>query len=163
MHKFHPKVFSCFSTLSGKQQQKLVFNLKKTLYLMVIKVNVWSKTWMMEVVTTMLKEGWKRMTKPKVGLKVGRWLRTLSGCRIPSDWQGLLLLQLCTLGVHCSEVGWSSVSPLASRVLTHRRSWDFSSIPLDRDLSHGQQVVFQSLELQEVPISPQRLSSRSCQ
>ena len=92
-------------------------------------------------------------------LKVGQWLRTLIGCRIPSDWQGLLPLQLCTLGVHCSEVGWSSVFPLASRVLTHRRSRDFSSISLDHDLSHGQQVVFQSLELQEVPISPQRLSS----
>ena len=35
--------------------------------------------------------------------------------------------------------------------------------PLDHYLTLGQQVVFQSLELQEVPISPQRLSSRSCQ
>ena len=32
IYKFHPKVFSCFSTLRGKQQQKLVFN-KKSLIL----------------------------------------------------------------------------------------------------------------------------------
>ena len=37
------------------------------------------------------------------------------------------------------------------------------STPLDHYLTHGQQVVFQSLELQEVPISPQKLSSRSYQ
>ena len=33
MHKFHPKVFSCFSTLRGRQQQKFVLNLKKSLIL----------------------------------------------------------------------------------------------------------------------------------
>ena len=53
--------------------------------------------------------------------------------------------------------------PLASRLLTHGRSRDFFSSPLDHYLILGQQVVFQSLELQEVRISPQRLSSRSYQ
>ena len=43
--------------------------------------------------------------------------------------------------------------PLASRLLTHGRSRDFFSTPLDHYLTLGQQVVFQSLELQEVPIS----------
>ena len=40
---------------------------------------------------------------------------------------------------------------------------DFFNTPLDHYLTLGQQVVFQSLKLQEVPISPQRLSSRSYQ
>ena len=51
--------------------------------------------------------------------------------------------------------------PLASGLLTHGRSRDFPCTPLDHYLTLGQQVVFQSLELQEVPISPQRLSSSS--
>ena len=61
------------------------------------------------------------------------------------------------------EVGESPVFPLASRLLTHGRSRDCPSTPLDHYLTLGQQVVFQSLELKEVPISPQRLSSCSCQ
>ena len=61
------------------------------------------------------------------------------------------------------EVGQSPVFPLASGLLTHGRSRDFFCTPLGHYLTLGQQVVFQSLELQEVPISPQRLSSRSCQ
>ena len=36
---------------------------------------------------------------------------------------------------------------------------DFSSTPLDHYLTLGQKAVFQSLELQEVPMSLQRLSS----
>ena len=40
---------------------------------------------------------------------------------------------------------------------------DFFSTPLDHHLNLGQQVVFQSLELQEVPISLQRLLSHSYQ
>ena len=99
------------------------------------------------------------MTKPKVGLKVGRWLRTLRGCRIPSDWQGLLLLQLCTLGVHCSLFrSWVILS--VSTCPQGFDPWevkDFSSIALDHYLTLFQQVVFQLLELQEVPISPTKV------
>ena len=47
--------------------------------------------------------------------------------------------------------------PFASRLLTHERSRDFFIAPLDHYLTPGQQVAFQSLELQEVPISPLRL------
>ena len=65
--------------------------------------------------------------------------------------------------VHCSKVGQSLVFPPASRLLTCVRSRDFSSTPLDHYLILGQQVVFQPLELQKVPISPQRLSSLSYQ
>ena len=45
-------------------------------------------------------------------------------------------------------------------ICVHGRSRDFFSTPLDHYLTLGQQVVFQSLKLQEVPIFPQRLMSR---
>ena len=45
----------------------------------------------------------------------------------------------------------------------HWRSRDFSGTPLDHCLTLGQQVMFLSLELQEVPVFPQRLSSHSYQ
>ena len=54
------------------------------------------------------------------------------------------------------------VFPLASGLLTYG-SRDLFSNPLDHYLTLGQQVMSWLLELQEVPISPQRLSSCSYQ
>ena len=113
-HKFHPNVFSCFSTLRGKQQQKFVLNFKKSKILngdksecLVKKLDDGSGSNNFE---RGLKEDDQKLDT-KVGLKVGRWLKVGQWLKVGRwlrtlfDWQGLLLLQLCTLGVQCSEVG----------------------------------------------------------
>ena len=71
------------------------------------------------------------------------------------------LIHPFTMQAKCMEVLFLEVGK--SGLLTHGRSKDFFGTPLDHYLTLGQQVVFQSLELQGVPISPQRLSSRSYQ
>ena len=74
------------------------------------------------------------------------------GCSIPSAFRILFR---------------SGVIPSVSTCLRAFDPWEvleiFFSTPLDHYLTLGQQVVFQLLELQEMPISPQRLSSRSYQ